>query len=183
MAKLHMESLCSKMTKKAFLQSLEELPQSLYATYDDALDRIKKQNMDEVMLAERILSWVSYAFRPLDVLELRHALAVSPGEDEFDAANMPDEEDLTTVCAGLVLIEQGSNTVRLCHYTAQDYLEQIRDTAFVDARHLVAATCLTYLAYKGNQYCYRDRHYVFRSGPYGYYKDLIEDRHFAHTVP
>ena len=174
MAKLLMDSLCTKVTRKALKQSLEELPKTLHATYDDALDRINKQNEDDKMLAERILSWVSYAFRPLDVVELRHALAVTPGEEAFDSANMPDEEDLTSVCAGLIFIEEGTKTVRLSHYTAQDYLEQIRDTAFVNARRLVAATCLTYLAYEGNRLCHNHRHYVYRTDSAGYYKELIE---------
>ena len=173
MAKLLMDSLCTKMTRKALQLSLEELPKTLHATYDDALDRINKQNEDEKLLAQRILSWISYAFRPLNVMELRHALAVTPGEDAFDPFNMPDEEDLTSVCAGLIFIEEGSKIVRLAHYTAQHYLEQIRDTTFVDARRLVAATCLTYLAYDGNRLCQHHKHYVYRSGPRGYYKDPV----------
>ena len=174
MAKLLMDSIRTKMTRKALQVSLEELPKTLRATYDDALDRINKQNEDEKILAERILSWVSYAFRPLDVMELRHALAVTPGEDAFDPANMPDEEDLTSVCAGLIFVEEGSKVVRLAHYTAQDYLDRIRDTAFAGARHMVAATCLTYLAYEGNRLCRDHTHYVYRTGPSGYYEDYIE---------
>lgn len=174
MAKLLMDSIRTKMTRKALQISLEELPKTLHATYDDALDRINKQNEDEKVLAERILSWVSYAFRPLDVMELRHALAVTPGEDAFDPANMPDEEDLTSVCAGLIFIEEGSKVVRLAHYTAQDYLEQIRDTAFAEARQMVAATCLTYLAYDGNRLCKDHTHYVYCTGSAGYYEDHIE---------
>ena len=126
------------------------------------MSRINKQNEDEKELAERILSWISYAFRPLNITELRHALAVIPGEDHFDEANMPDEEDLPPVCVGLIFIEEGSKIVRLAHYTAQDYLESIRDQSFVDARRLVAATCLTYLSYEGNRLFHNGRHYTYR---------------------
>ena len=174
MAKLLLDSLVTKMTRKALQEAVGELPKTLHDTYDDALSRIKKQNEDEKDLAERILSWISYAFRPLSIMELRHALAVTPGEDHFDEANMPDEEDLPSVCAGLIYIEEGSKIVRLAHYTAQDYLEKIRDENFVDARRLVAATCLTYLTYEGNRLCCNGRHYIYRFGQDGYSKDRVD---------
>ena len=174
MAKLLMDSLVTKMTRKALQEAISELPKTLNDTYDDALSRISKQNEDEKELAERILSWISYAFRPLNVTELRHALAVIPGEDHFDEANMPDEEDLPTVCAGLISIEEGSKIVRLAHYTAQDYLESIRDQNFVDARRLVAASCLTYLSYEGNRLCCNGRHYVYQFGQNGYSKVRVD---------
>ena len=174
MAKLLLDSLVTKMTRKALREAIGELPKTLNDTYDDALSRINKQNKDEKELAERILSWISYAFRPLNITELRHALAVIPGEDHFDEANMPDEEDLPSVCAGLICIEEGSKTVRLAHYTAQDYLESIRDQSFVDARRLVAATCLTYLSYKGNRLCCNGRHYIYRFDQLGYSKVRVD---------
>ena len=174
MAKLLMDLLCDKTTKRGLQNSLQELPTDLDAIYDDALERINNQKKGEKMLAEGILSWVSYTFRPLDVMELRHALAVTPSEVAFDPENIPDEEDLTSVCAGLVFIEEGSKTVRLSHYTVQEYLEQKRDTLFVDGHRLVAATCLTYLAYDGNTLCHNHRHYTYRTGSDGYHVKLIE---------
>ena len=174
MAKLLLDSLVTKMTRKALQEAIGELPKTLHETYDDALSRINKQNEDEKELAERILSWISYAFRPLNIMELRHALAVTPGEEHFDEANMPDEEDLPSVCAGLIYIEEGSKIVRLAHYTAQDYLESIRDQSFVDARRTVAATCLTYLSYEGNRLCCNGRHYVYRFGQDGYSMDRVD---------
>ena len=174
MAKLLLDSLVTKMTRKALQEAISELPKTLNDTYDDALSRINKQNEDEKELAERILSWISYAFRPLNITELRHALAVIPGEDHFDEANMPDEEDLPSVCARLVFIEEGSKIVRLAHYTAQDYLESIRAQSFVDARRLVAATYLTYLSYEGNRLCCNGRHYIYQFGESGYSKDRVD---------
>ena len=79
MAKLLLGSLVTKMTRKDLQEAIGELPKTLNDTYDDALSRINKQNDDEKELAERILSWISYAFRPLNIMELRHALAVIPG--------------------------------------------------------------------------------------------------------
>ena len=174
MAKLLMDSLVTKMTRKALQEAIGELPKTLHETYDDALSRISKQNEDEKELAERKLSWISYSFRPLNVMELRHALAVTPGEEYFDEANMPDEEDLPSVCAGLIYIEEGSKIVRLAHYTAQDYLESVRDQNFVDARRLVAATCLTYLTYEGNRLCWNGQHFIYRFGRNGHYVDEVD---------
>lgn len=60
-------------------------------------------------------------------MELWHALAITIGEDSFDESNMPDEEDLPSVWAGLIYIEEDSEIVRLAHFTVQDYVESIRD--------------------------------------------------------
>lgn len=174
MARLLMDSIRSKMTRRALQKALDDLPKTLHDTYDDALDRIKKQNEDERDLAERILSWLSYSFRPLTLMEIRHALAVTLGEESFDESNMPDEEDLPSVCAGLIYVEEGSQIVRLAHYTAQDYLESIRDTKFRDARRLVAGSCLTYLSYRGNRLCHKGQHHVYDFSPNGYSYEILD---------
>lgn len=107
-------------------------------------------------------------------MELRHALAVTLGEGSFDESSMPDEEDLPSVCAGLIYVEEGSQIVRLAHYTAQDYLETIRDTKFTNARRLVAGSCLTYLSYHGNRLCHQGLHYVYCFDSDGYSYEAID---------
>ena len=99
------------------------------------------------MLAKSVLSWITYAERPLTTGELCHALAVELGEDELDPDNIPDVEDLVSVCAGLVTVDQGSNIIRLVHYTTQEYLKRIRENWNPTALQDIASTCLTYLTF------------------------------------
>jgi ankyrin repeat protein len=126
--------------------------------YDEALERIFSQNRDDALLAERVLSWISFAERPLSVTEVQHAIAVlNLGEDEtqIDEEGLPDEDLLIAVCAGVVTIDGGNSVIRLIHYTAQQYFERIRDTRFPHAQTEIARACLRYqsLDISINGYC------------------------------
>jgi hypothetical protein len=113
LAKLHMDSLASKSNRRAIRSALESLPSEVNATYDEAMDRIKRQTKDDRKLAERVLSWITHAHRPLSISELQHALAVSPEMTNMDSEAIEDEVILMSVCAGLVVIDETSNTIRL----------------------------------------------------------------------
>lgn len=83
-AELHLASLASKNSLSKVRKSLETIPEDLDGVYDEAMLRIEAQNRDDLQLAESILSWITYAYRPLKLIELCHALAVEPEEDTLD---------------------------------------------------------------------------------------------------
>ncbi|KIN08971.1 hypothetical protein OIDMADRAFT_70903, partial [Oidiodendron maius Zn] len=116
--------------------------------YDEAMQRIESQNDDDKQLAKQVLYWISYALRPLTVEELQYALAVEPGESKLDEDNIPDEELLTSLCAGLVIVDKESSIIRLVHYTTQEYFNSIRASRFPRAQISIASTCLTYLSFE-----------------------------------
>ena len=49
--------------------------------------------------------------------EIPDALAVEVGESELDQDNLSELEDMVSICAGLVIIDEESNIIRLVHYT------------------------------------------------------------------
>ena len=106
-----MDSLVGKHNSAAVRRALENLPKEVDVTYDEAMERIQQQNQDDKELAERVLSWIVYAFRPLSVMELQHALAVLPGTTCLDLEAIIDEDILTSVCAGLVVVAHGERSV------------------------------------------------------------------------
>ncbi len=67
--------------------------------------------------------WASYSKRPLSLDELRQALAVKSGMKSLDARLLRSPKTLVDVCAGLIIVEEESNTVRLIHYTLQEFLQ------------------------------------------------------------
>ena len=75
-----MESLAKQMTKSEMRKTLNSLPKKLDETYDHAMERIRSQDTEHVGIANRVLAWLSHAYRPLSVKELQHALAVRPRE-------------------------------------------------------------------------------------------------------
>jgi ankyrin repeat protein len=147
---MHFESLLrlGLGTKAKVIYALENLSKgsgALEAAYSEAILRIDNQPQGNRMLAKNALSWISYAQRPLTTGELCHALAVQPGDTELDPDDIPDIDDIISVCAGLVTIDKESQIVRLVHYTTQIYLVKIREEWHHDAQYHIASTCLSYL--------------------------------------
>ena len=105
------------------------------------------QPQEHLELAKKVLSWITYAHRPLKVIELRHALAIEVGASELDEDNIPEGEDLISACAGLVTIDQESNVVRLVHYTTHEYFERIRLSWLPSGPTDISICCLTYLSF------------------------------------
>jgi hypothetical protein len=132
------------------LSTLEKLSKGAAAldeAYREAIERIEGQLAEDRSLARRTIAWVSYAQRPLTSQELCHALAIEPGDMELDGDNVYDVEEIISVCAGLVTIDEESNVIRLVHYTTQEYFERILSDWNPNAREEIATTCLTYLAF------------------------------------
>jgi hypothetical protein len=46
-------------------------------------------------------------------------LAVELKDEELDQDSIPDVEDIISVCAGLVTVDEESNIIQLVHYTPQ----------------------------------------------------------------
>jgi hypothetical protein len=98
-------------------------------------------------LAKQVLSRITCAKRPLTILELQHALAVEFGESELDKENLPEIEDLVSVCAGLVTVDETSEIIRLVHYTTQEYFQRRKDHWFPSAEASITDTCVTYISF------------------------------------
>jgi ankyrin repeat protein len=112
-------------------------------------------------LANKVITWIVYAVRPLFLDELRHALAVSAGDTDLDRDDIPDVADLISVCAGVVTLDEERDVIRLVHYTAQDFFERIGHDWCPNAQQMMASTCLTYLGIDPfESYEVRNRLYV-----------------------
>ncbi|KAB5558216.1 hypothetical protein GE09DRAFT_1173204 [Coniochaeta sp. 2T2.1] len=150
LAKLHLDSLVGKRSPKAVRTALGKLPSGSDA-YDhaskNAMERIEGQLADQEELAKQVLAWITCAARPLSITEIQHALAVEVGTRELDQDNLPDLEDLVSVCAGLVAVDEESHIIRLAHYTTQEYFARTKEHWFPSAEILITDICATYLAF------------------------------------
>ncbi|KAL8921943.1 MAG: hypothetical protein Q9172_003757 [Xanthocarpia lactea] len=150
-AKLHVDSLSTKTSVKLLKKALENLSSTLDELYDDAIQRIDTQSQDDRQLARKALRWVAYTYRPLGVLALQEAVAIEPGEDNFDHEGKPPLGLILDVCTGLLTADEENEIVRLVHYTAQDYFDKLAVSSSQDAHALIAGDCITYLSYKSFQ--------------------------------
>jgi ankyrin repeat protein len=132
---------------KLTLAQLSKGLNSLRSAYAKVIERIEGQLDDDCALAKKVMSWVTYAKRPLRTAELRCALAVEPGKIELDPENLLEVEDIVSVCAGLVVHDQVNDVFRLMHHTTQGYLEDISKSWEPGPQLLLTTTCLTYLSF------------------------------------
>ncbi|KAL8967442.1 MAG: hypothetical protein Q9197_005429 [Variospora fuerteventurae] len=114
-------------------------------TYDNALERIENQEPDHRRVAFKTMAWVCYAFRALSLKELQHALAVEPGDTMLDEDLVMDGQSITSLCAGLIVVDQRTNMVNLVHYSTKSYFDDIRHIQFPEFHANITLICATYL--------------------------------------
>ena len=139
------------MSLKAIANELDEMSQrksTLDSAYDETMHRIHSQRDGHRAMAMKALSWITHVRRPLTTGELQHALAIEIEEPDLCQSNIPDIEEVVSRCAGLVIVDQQSQVVRLVHYSAQEYFEHTRSRHFPKAQLRIAQACLTYLRYR-----------------------------------
>ena len=112
--------------------------------YGATLGRIKGQGGEKARLGMAALMWVSHSERPLKARELRHALAIEIEFPDLDTNNVPSIGTLLACCQGLIAVDKGTSTVRLIHYTLQEYLRAQPELSST-AHSAIAETCLIYL--------------------------------------
>ena len=147
-----MQSLKDKISIRKVKEALTQLPRGSGSAaskiaYDETMNRIRGQEKGFCDLAISTLAWISLAITPLTLRELQCALSVEPGDTAMDEADFVDEDTLSSVCAGLIVVDHESQIVRLAHYTTQEYFENQKDVLFPDKQKLLATTCLTYLSF------------------------------------
>ena len=146
LASLHIEAILRGATiarRRKTLKSIKD-GAGLGDAYGATLERIRAQDEENANLAMAALTWICHSERPLQVDELCHALAVEIGETDFDHENIPSIGTLLDYCQGLITVDAEASTVRLIHYTVQEYLCS-RPGLFSKPHLILAETCLTYL--------------------------------------
>jgi ankyrin repeat protein len=142
--------------------------------------RIEGQMEEQEQLAKRTLALVFHAKKPLTVEQLQHALATELNEPRFDTENISQIEDIIDVCAGLLTVNEENKTVRLVHYTAQEYFERTHTQWFPEANNMIISICITYLSFEvfATGPCLIDSEFEDRLLAYPFYD--YASRHWGH---
>ena len=148
-AALHVEFLEDQPNEHHIRCALDRLPEGLDETYDAAVSRIRAQtNPENVKLALGTLKWVTFAREHLQERALLHALAVKDDSTDIEESDLQNIEKVISLCAGLVVLDQGSGTIRPVHETTQQYLKKyFRDVQKEDVDAEIAKTCLRYFSF------------------------------------
>ena len=115
--------------------------------YSATLDHIREQKGSRVKLGMEALMWISCSERQLKAGELCHALGVELGATNLNVDNIPSIGALLSCTLGLVTIDEPESTVRLVHFTLQEYLV-VHPNLFITPHSMMAEICLTYLNFQ-----------------------------------
>ncbi|KAL3480824.1 ankyrin repeat-containing domain protein [Aspergillus californicus] len=169
LAVCHLDELATCLNRPQLRQRLNCLPRTLDQMYSQMLLRIPEELEP---LAFKILQWLTYSARQLNVTEVAEALCVDCEDiPRFDPdRRLPDPQDVLEACPGLIVTVDidadteaagGTNDtttqathIRLAHYSVKEFLVSARvhehaprfrlDDA--PASHAsMAETCLAYL--------------------------------------
>lgn len=154
LAKLHMDSLRqkAKYSKTALRKAANELPKELDALYDSTMERVNSQDNDDARLAAQVIAWVYYSVKDLSIPVVQQALARQRDDDPYDGDCMIDADLLLSVCAGLVIENPETKTIRLMHTTVAEYLDRYLKNHFPDAAVEVHHTCIKQMQKSGSFY-------------------------------
>ena len=131
--------------RKKMLQKAATTGVDLDNVYAQTLQQIRDQKGNRSKLGMEVLMWISHAERPLRIDELCHALAVDMESTDLDRENIPPQDTVLGSCLGLAVVDPETSTIRLIHYTLQEYLS--RPCILPDAHKTLGQKCLTYLNY------------------------------------
>jgi len=141
-----MDAVLAEATIHQRRQALHRITKGLglQDAYDTTLNRIRQQGGSKSRLGMDALMWISHCERPLRSQDLCHALGVELGAEDFSIHNVPSIRTVLGYTLGLAIIDEKESTLRLLHFTLQEYLAQ-NPTLFVTAHSMMAEICLTYL--------------------------------------
>ena len=159
---LGIDAILGEVTVSARREKLDEMIKGSHLgdAYETTLGRMKAQKGSRSRLGVEALMWVSNSKRSLKTSELCHALGVKIGSADLDLENVPTIRTLLGCSLGLITVETSSNTVRLVHFTLQEYLSD-NPSLFQSPHSMIAEVCLTYLNFR----CVRDLSPTLRSAP------------------
>lgn len=149
-------------------KALKSLPKTLDETYARVLCNIDEEHSENAL---KMLRWLTYSARPLQIEEIAEVVAVDVEDDpRFDSERrFPEPRDILIMCSSLVTMtaEETENPhaetigeqvrgehVRLAHFSVKEYLvsERIRagpairySIRAIDANVSIAEICLAYL--------------------------------------
>ena len=142
-----MDDMQSSVNVAQVRKSLNKLPANLSEMYQKTTDRLLAQaekGMPRAKLALQTLSWVAFSARPLQIDELRHALAVEKDSKALNRENLTAAKIIVSVCLGLIKTDD-QRQCTFVHLTAYDYFRQHFKVDEVNLN--IARTCLDYLGF------------------------------------
>ncbi|KAI1468248.1 uncharacterized protein F4812DRAFT_450901 [Daldinia caldariorum] len=155
MAKLCMDEVLRATNEYDCKETIKSLPRSAQEAYDRGLDRLAILNSNrrtETPLpchAIQALFWVAFALVPMTDRQLKQALAVDEGDEDYHITK-ETHLSIDTLCGELVIVDPSTRFVHSAHKTFTEHLmmDKTRERWFPDIREHIHLTLMRYLLLK-----------------------------------
>lgn len=129
------------------MKALENpVPTELFKLYDIILENIQNAGADTRDMAEKTLSWIFRAKRPMKTNELIHAISIFPGDTDIMQEYLPLLDLIIEECGSLIHHDTVTGTLVFAHKQVQQFLAtQYSARLLTDID--IAKTCLTYFLF------------------------------------
>lgn len=135
-------------------ETLKNLPEGLGDTYRRILIKISK-SPSRARLAQKVFKWATVAKRPLQVEELKEAVAFEPDDKSWSLDKIPHEDLMFESCRGLIIKDEDDETAHFAHQTVRQYLtgglktkvDPQCEISIENAEILAGETCVAYLSF------------------------------------
>lgn len=136
---LKIDSILEETTKYQRRKKLDEVASGgdMEDAYSATLERLRVQAPSRARLGMDAIMWVAHSERPLQEGELCYAMGVERECPDFKFDNVPSIRALLGYALGLVTLDSTSSTVRLVHFTLQEYLNA-NPTLFDNPHSMIA---------------------------------------------
>ena len=125
-------------------EALDAMPRGLEDAYEETLTRIQRQPEGRKRLGMNTLMWISHTKRPLLVSELSDALATRSGATSLNPLYRPSQRLMVDSCLGLVTVDDESFTIRLVHYSVQEFFDNHGEQIFPMGKTTIAEMTTAY---------------------------------------
>ncbi|KAH8822719.1 hypothetical protein DL96DRAFT_308292 [Flagelloscypha sp. PMI_526] len=150
--RLHLDLLSRCRSLAELRRTLQKLPDSVFDTVQQSLQRIREQDPGDAHLAELVLAWTVFSRRHLTLSELQSAVAAcdihSTTWSELQEA-ITDEGLLVDVCLGLVDVQEAHGIkeplVSMTHFTIQQFFDMFGLEQFPWAHVQITNACLRHM--------------------------------------
>lgn len=157
LAKLFMDEVLRANTDKECSEIIKGLPESAAEAYDRGMNRLAQESVSSKLqtglpcTAIQALFWVAYAKAPMTERQLRQALAINEGDDDYNpSGEVWKDRGIDELCGELVLVDHRNGEVRVAHRTITEHLllENTRMAWFTNIREHIPSVLLHFLLFK-----------------------------------
>lgn len=146
---LQLKQLLNEPSWGLMKKSLQNLPRDLPNTFDEYLSRLgDPSSSSRAHLAWKALTWLTFTREPLTPEWLQEALSIQPESTCPDPDFVPSMSCILECCLGLVVVDEHADTVRLVHFSLQEYLETHIHTKYPTGLEELALDCYRYCSYQ-----------------------------------